>query len=327
MKSVIFVRTPFRLPLGGGSTDLPSYYEKHGGFIFSVAINLYMDIFIKKPRSDDFVHLHYTSYEAEELFLKIKHTIGREALRMTGVEKAVSISFKADTPSGTGLGSSGACSVGLLKGLLFYKNIEIDNLEVAEMAFNLTRNLGLPDGKQDPYVCALGGFLVLEIEKDGIVHVIKPGISENTVNNFLKNTLFFYTGIRRDSKPILSIQGEDKVLILKHKIKEIGREIYSSFLKDDMEAFGSLLDEHWKVKRSMADNMTNEWFDEIYDTAKKAGALGGKIIGAGGGGYFIFYCPSSKTKQSVREKMKVFNLREMDFLVDKKGSRAVKINI
>ena len=187
---VIFSRVPFRLSLGGGSTDMPSYYGKHGGFIFAAAIKMYMDIFIKKTVSDDYIHMHYTKYEFETSADTVKHTIGREALRMTGVKNGVLLSFSADTPAGTGLGSSGACAVALLKGLSAYQGRGMGNREAAEQSFQLTQNLGLPDGVQDPYVCALGGFVVLDIETNGNVKVLKPLIASDVVRRFCENSLF-----------------------------------------------------------------------------------------------------------------------------------------
>ena len=323
---IILSRTPFRLTLGGGSTDLPSYYEKYGGFIFAMTINMYMDILIKKPASDDNIHIQYMKYEVESSVDHVRHTIGREALKMTGIKNKVLISFTADTPAGTGLGSSGACSVGLLKGLSLYKGVEISNLEAAEQSFVLTRNLGLPDGKQDPYACALGGFIVLEIGMNGAVEIIKSPITPDTADRFFKNTLFFYTGIRRDSKPLLAAQNSEKILDLKHRTKEIGRKILKCFLIGDLDAFGLLMDEHWRVKKAMSGGMTNEWVDNIYDAARKAGALGGKIMGAGGGGYFMFYCSSEEAKNSVRQALLKFGMREMNFALDEQGARAKVLN-
>ncbi|MDP3710327.1 MAG: galactokinase [bacterium] len=321
-RMIILSKTPFRLPLGGGSTDMPSYYEKYSGFIFSVTINMYMDIFIKEPITDDLVHMHYMRYEAEDSSDKIKHTLGKEALKMMNIKNKILVSFNADTPAGTGLGSSGACAVGLLKGLALYKGGTLSNIEAAERSFIITQNLGLPDGKQDPYVCALGGFVVLEIDKNGKVKVTKPAISKNTADRFINNSLFFYTGIKRDSEPILSAQNTSQVLELKHRTKEIGKEIYKCFLKGDLDKFGKLLDEHWRVKKMMSGSISNTWLDEIYLVAQKAGALGGKIMGAGGGGYFMFYCPSEKIKAKVRKTLQRFKLREMNFAIDEHGARA-----
>lgn len=324
---IILSRTPFRISLGGGSTDLPSYYEKYGGFIFAVAVDLYMDILIKEPVTDNLVHMHYLKYEAEPSAELIKHTIGREALMMLGIKDRLLVSFNADTPSGTGLGSSAACSVGLLKALSLYKGEEMSNEEAAVRSFIVTQKLGLHDGKQDPYVCALGGFVVLEIDGGGGVKIDRPEIQPAVVNRFFKRSLFFYTGIRRDSEPILAEQGEEKVLGLKHKIKKIGREIYQCFLNGDLHEFGLLMDEHWQIKKEMSGNMTSQWLDEIYQTAKLAGALGGKIMGAGGGGYFMFYCGTLGRKYRVREALEKYKMREMFFDVDARGARAMKINL
>jgi D-glycero-alpha-D-manno-heptose-7-phosphate kinase len=325
--SIILSRTPFRLSLGGGSTDLPSYYSRHGGFIFSVAINMYMDILIKSTRSDDSIHVHYKTFEAAAKADEVKHDLAREALKMTGINQGVAISFKADTPAGTGLGSSGACSVALLKGLSAYRGQEMTNLEAAEKSFEMTQNLGLPDGKQDPYACAIGGFLALDIDINGEVTITKPQISQTTIDKFFNNTLLLYTGIRRDSRPFLTAQDEKKVWELKHQTKRIGQEIYQSFLNGDLEKFGLLMDEHWQIKKAMSPQMSNVDFDQIYNLAKGAGSLGGKIIGAGGGGYFLFYCPSKEVKESVRQAVQGFNLREMSIQLDAQGARTQKIDL
>ena len=245
---IILSRTPFRLSLGGGSTDLPSYYEKHGGFIFAVTINLYMDVLIKATRSDDLINVHYKSFE-------------------------------------------------------------------------ITQMLGLPDGVQDPYVCAHGGFVLLDIEKDGKVRVRKPHVSADAIRQFFGNSLFFYTGVARESRHILAEQDAGKILELKHRTKAIGQDIYRAFQKGKLGEFGELMDEHWKVKKAMSARMTSSLFDDIYDAARRAGALGGKILGAGGGGYFIFYCPSEKKKQAVRHALEKFRMREMHFSLDARGAR------
>lgn len=324
---IILSRVPFRLPLGGGSTDLPSYYEKYGGFIFATTINLYMDVLIKEPVVDDYIHMQYMKYEFESSIENIKHTIGREAIRMNGISDKILISFTADTPSGTGLGSSGACSVALLKGISCFKGRELSNREAAEQSFCLTQNLELPDGKQDPYACALGGFVVLEIHKNGTVVVKRPPISPQTARRFVKNTLLFYTGVRRDSKPLLTVQNTRQAMELKHQIKDIGRNVHASFCAGDLDAFGRLLDDHWRLKKSMSSGMSSDWLDEIYAVAKKAGALGGKIMGAGGGGYFMFYCPTPAIQHAVRDTLRKLNLREVQYAIDTKGARTKVMNL
>lgn len=327
MSKIIISRVPFRLPLGGGSTDLPSYYEKYGGFIFGAAVNLYMDVFVKEPRSDDLIHVHYKHFEAVPRVSEVNHEIVRQALMMQGVKNKIAISFKADTPAGTGLGSSGACAVAVLKGIAAYRGRELANGEAAELSFRLTRALNLPDGVQDPYVCAHGGFVVLEIEKGGSVHVIKPRISSDTTERFFGDSLFYYTGVVRESRKILERQNAGRVLELKHRTKEIGRAIFAAFKSGDLDRFGALLDEHWRIKKSMSDAISNDFFDGVYRRALAAGALGGKLMGAGGGGYFMFVCPSSLVRRRVRKALSRFGMREMNFTLDTKGARTRAIRL
>lgn len=326
MSDIIFSRTPFRIPLGGGSTDLPSYYSKYGGFIFGVAINAYFDVFLRKPMTDDNIYFQYSQSESVNVLKKLSHNIGREALQIAGVDKAVSVVFKADTPAGTGLGSSGSCAVGLLNALFYSKGVAKTKQELAENAFQITQNLGWPDGKQDPYVAAMGGFSAFEIAKNGAVTFLKPKISEKTKKLFFENSLFFYTGVSRVSTPILAAQDKAKILEMKHRTKEIGYEIYKSFQEGDLEMFGRLMDEHWENKKRMSGKMSSTRFDTIYAAAKNAGALGGKIMGAGGGGYFMLYCPTRKKKDAVRRALERFGMREISFAIDTKGTRVKTIN-
>lgn len=325
--SIILSRTPFRLSLGGGSTDLPSYFSQYGGFIFAVTVDAYMDLLIKKTRSDDLVHVHYKTFEAVERVSDLKHELAREALTMLGIDRGVSISFKADSPAGTGLGSSGACCVGLLKGLSRFKGKELSNGDAARMSFELTQRLGLADGVQDPYVCALGDFVLLTIDRDGTVHHEDAAVAESTKEAFFKRTLFFYTGVSRDSAPILAAQDAKRVLELKHVTKELGHKIHDAFVRGDLDEFGSLMDEHWRVKKQMVQQMSTSRFDKIYQTARDAGAYGGKIMGAGGGGYFMLYCPDADTKQAVRTALAPYAMREMVFALDTLGARTTSIDI
>lgn len=325
--SLILSRVPFRIPLGGGSTDMPSYYQQYGGFVFGLAINMYMDVLIKKPRSDDGIHVHYKTFESVSTVDEVRHEICREALRMTGIAERAAISFKADTPAGTGLGSSGACAVALLNGLSLYAGNEMSNEDAAKRASELTCRLGLPDGKQDPYLCSLGGVIVLEIDTDGNVKWFRPVLEEKTLSKFFTQTLFFYTGVERDSKPILLSQGAEKTLLLKHKIKKIGGAIFASFVKGDLDRFGQLLHEHWKVKNSMGGGISAPWIEESYEEARNAGALGGKILGAGGGGYFMFYCPTEQSRTAVSNAMSMRGFRKMSFSLDTRGARTTVIDL
>ena len=324
---MLISRTPFRISLGGGSTDLPSYCEKYGGFIFGVAIKMYMDIFIRKPIIYDKIDLQYLKFESVDLIDQLQHPIGKEALKMAGIDKAISIYFKSDTPMGTGLGSSGSCAVGLLKALWKFKGVIKSNEECAEEAFQITRRLGLPDGRQDPYLAALGGFTVLELGADNSVSWRHPDINSDTTQKFLNNSLFFYTGVRRDSVEVLRDQSHDKVLELKHRTKEIGRQILTAFKNGSLDDFGRLMNEHWQLKKEMSDKITSPEFDEVYAQILKSGALGGKLIGAGGGGYFFFYCKDEDSRQRASAAMQKVGFKEIPFDVDYQGTRVKEIEI
>lgn len=320
---MLIIRTPFRFPLGGGSTDLPSYYQKYGGFVFGVAVNLYFDVFVRRPVVDEKIHFQYTSYEAVNSADELKHNIGREALRLTGIDKAVDVTFKADIPAGTGLGSSGACAVSLLNALYTYQGQPHQSQFLAEKAFEITERLDWGDGKQDPYLVAFGGFTSLEISPDGQVEVYQPRISQPTIEEFLDTTIVFYTGIRRDSIPILKQQNQARALELKHEIKVIGRDILSAFETGDLRDFGLLLNEHWQIKKELSDQISNSDFDEIYDLAIANGALGGKLMGAGGGGFFMFYCRDKQARLKVSQTLTGLGLKGISFGIDYGGSRVL----
>ncbi|MBU1180096.1 galactokinase [Patescibacteria group bacterium] len=326
---MILTRTPFRLPLGGGSTDLPAYYEKYGGFIFSVTINLYMYIGLNRPPIDDLIRLKYRESEEAEHLKDLKHNLARTALQRTGIAKMVEIASMADIPDGTGLGSSSSYLVGLLNALHALKGENVSRRQLAEEAFEIaTEDLGLPDGKQDFYLAAFGNFCVLNIATDGTVVVSNANISRATQECFEKRALLFYTGIRRSSIDILQEQQtgvrENKIdaVELKHETRRIGQEILSAFENDDLDKFGHLLDRHWEVKKKMSSKMSNDVFDEIYQKAKSSGALGGKITGAGGGGFFLVYCREG-SQTAVRNIFEEYNYKEVPFRVDSAGTQVL----
>ncbi len=326
---MILTRTPFRLPLGGGSTDLPAYYEQHGGFIFSVTINLYMYIGLNRPPADDLIRLKYKESEEVEKIADLRHNIARAALQRTGVAKMVEISSMADVSDGTGLGSSASYLVGLLNALHILKGENISRRQLAEEAFEIaTEDLGLPDGKQDFYLAAFGNFCILDIAKDGSVVVSPAKVSRGTQQEFEKRTLLFYTGVRRSSVDILKEQqvklkaSDADALTLKHEIKRIGQEILRALEEGDLDAFGRLMDEHWQVKRNMSQKISNDSFDELYDKIKLVGALGGKIVGAGGGGFFLVYCQDG-SQTAVRKIFADYGMREIDYRVDAGGTQVM----
>src|SRR3989338_653625 len=277
---MILTRTPFRLPLGGGSTDLPAYYEKHGGFIFAVSINLYMYIGVNRPPIDDLIRLKYRDSEEVANLDEVKHHLAKAALRRTGVDRMVEISSKADVSDGTGMGSSASYLVGLLHALHTVKGENVSRRHLAEEAYEIaTRDLGLPDGKQDFYLASFGNFCVLDIAPSGSVVVSNANISKATQNEFEKRTLLFFTGVRRSSTELLKEQekhlraNKTDAMELKHETKRIGKDILNVFESGNLNEFGKLLDQHLSIKRKMSAKMSTDTIDALYARAKKAGAL------------------------------------------------------
>jgi D-glycero-alpha-D-manno-heptose-7-phosphate kinase len=325
---MIVTRTPFRVTLGGGGTDLPSYYSKYGGFIFSAGIDKYMFIDINRPVVDDLIRLKYTKSETVEQLNQVQHELAREALRIMGIEKGIEVSSVADIPAGTGLGSSSCYTVGLLHGLHVFKRDYVSLAQLAEEDFKIEAEiLKRPIGKQDPYLATFGGLTVLEIEKDGKVKVRKASVSQETIDDLNRNLLMFYTGINRSADNILSEQSrgarEEKKEVIEsmNRIKEIGYEILEAVESGNVSEVGRLFDAHWQHKKKISSQMTNERFDKIYEIAKENGALGGKISGAGGGGFFAFYIEENQKK--FREVMRELGLREMRYRFDFEGSKVL----
>jgi len=325
---MIITRTPFRITLGGGGTDLPSYYSKYGGFIFAVGINKYMFINLNRPIVDDLVRVKYSKSEIVSHRNELQHDIAKEAMQMMEIDKALEIVSMADVPAGTGLGSSSCYAVGLLNGLHTMKREYVSLQALAEEACDLEINrLGKPIGKQDQYMAAFGGLTVLEIKKDGNVKVKKAEVPEGIVGDLNRNLLMFYTNTQRDANEILSEQSkgakEEKKNVVEnmHFIKELGYKILDATESGNITDIGFLFDEHWQYKKKISAKMSNPHFDRIYEIAKENGALGGKISGAGGGGFFLFYVEEKHGKFS--ELMKSLGLREMKYHFDFEGTKVL----
>jgi len=325
---MIITRTPFRITLGGGGTDLPAYYSKYGSFIFAAGINKYMFININRPIVDDLIRVKYSKSEIVAHRDQLQHDIARESMRMMDIENALEIISMADVPAGTGLGSSSCYAVGLLNALHTMKREYISLQGLAEEACHLEIDvLRKPIGKQDQYMAAFGGLRVLEIEKDGTVHVGKASISEGTIDDLNMNLLMFYTKTSRSADEILSEQSkgakEEKKDVVEsmHYIKEIGYKILEAVKSSNLTDVGLLFDKHWQYKKRISAKMSNSRFDEIYRIAKENGALGGKISGAGGGGFFAFYVEANHTK--FRETMRKLGLREMRYRFDFEGTKVL----
>jgi D-glycero-alpha-D-manno-heptose-7-phosphate kinase len=325
---MIITKTPFRITLGGGGTDLPSYYSKYGGFIFSAGINKFMFVDVNRPVVDDLIRLKYSRSETVESLNEVQHEIAREILKFTGVEKAIEVSSVADVPAGTGLGSSSCYAVGLLHALHTLKRDYVSLQDLAEEDFKIEAEvMGRPIGKQDPYMAAFGGLTVLEIEKDGKVRVRKANISYETADALNENMLVFFTGLTRNAETILveqkrAVQEEKKdVMESMHYIKQLGYEILEAVESGNITDVGRLFHAHWQHKKNISNKMSNEKFDKIYEIAREHGALGGKISGAGGGGFFTFYVENNHG--NFRKIMNELGLREMRYRFDFEGSKVL----
>jgi D-glycero-alpha-D-manno-heptose-7-phosphate kinase len=327
---VIISRTPVRLPLGGGGTDLASYYSKFGGFLVSAAIDKHNYIAVKSRFENGF-RISYSKTEIVDGVEDIKQPIVREALRLLKIKDYLEIVSIADIPGRSGLGGSSSYAVGVLNALHFFKRENVSRETLAEEACRIEIDvLKEPIGKQDQYVASFGGINCYEIENDGTVRVSPLVISSHCTAELESNLLLFYTGIKRDASRILERQKEDeergvgRVIETMHEIKNIGYKVRDSLSDGDIRSFGELLDLHWNTKRKLSEQVTNDRIDQLYEIAKRNGALGGKIMGAGGGGFFMFY--SENGKEKLRNAMTREGLREVRFRFDFDGSK-ILLNI
>ena len=325
---MIITRTPFRITLGGGGTDLPTYYSSYGGFIFAAALDKYMFINVNRPIVDDLVRVKYTRSETVAHRNELQHEIAREAMHLAGIERGLEIISMADVPAGTGLGSSSCYAVGLLNALHTMKRQPVGFHELAEEACRLEIEiLGKPIGKQDQYMASFGGVTVLAIARDGTVAVSSARVSDATLDDLQRNLLVFYTGTERSSLDILAEQSrgvtvaETSVVDSLHAIKEMGYRILEMIERGNLTDFGLALDAHWQAKKKLSPRVSNARFDQIYQLAKESGALGGKISGAGGGGFFVFYTERQHTQ--LREAMRGAGLREMRYRFDFEGTKVI----
>ena len=325
---MIITRTPFRITLGGGGTDLASYYEKHGGFIFAAGLDKYMFIDSNRSVADDLIRVKYTKSETVEHIHQLQHDLAREVFRFTGVENNIEISSLADIPAGTGLGSSSCYAVGLLHAIHTLKRDYVPLAQLAEEDYHIEAQiLKRPIGKQDPYLAAFGGLTVLDIAKNGSVKVRAAKVSLEIADELNRNMLIFFTGKTRSADQILREQEkavkEDKknVVDSMHYIKDLGYQILEAVESGNLDDVGKKFHEHWQYKKQISSLMSNAHFDEIYDAALESGALGGKISGAGGGGFFTFYVPQKQKEFRVR--MRELNLREMRYHFDLEGTKVL----
>jgi len=324
---MIITRSPFRIPIGGGGTDLPSYYEEfEGGDWISAAIDKYMFITVNYSFTPE-IHLRYSKTEHVPVgeIEKIEHPKIREALKLTNIKGPIEIASMADVLVGTGMGSSGSYTVGLLNALHTYKREKLSPRELAEEACHINMHiLKSGSGKQDEYASAFGGINYYEVDKNGKVTVTPLKISPDVVYDLEERLLMFSTGISRSSYPLLKDQETglkrlDKEMILNlHKTRKFGREIKRALEVGDTRRFAEIMEEHWQNKRKRSTGMTNQEIDKWHNIAIANGAIGGKIMGAGGGGFLLFY---AEDPEKLRRSMLKEGLNEMRFRFDFEGSK------
>jgi D-glycero-alpha-D-manno-heptose-7-phosphate kinase len=325
---MIVSRAPVRFSLGGGGTDLPSYSAIHGGFLVAAAIDKYIYVSANR-RFYDSIRLAYSKTETVDSVDQIEHRIFREALRFTGISRGIEINSVADVPSNSGLGSSSTFTVALLNALHTFKQEFVSSLQLAQEACHIEIDLlKEPIGKQDQFISAHGGITAFTFNPDGSVQVERVPVRPEVLDDLESNLLIFYSGVERSAASVLAKQGQniqsnqDSAMERMHRIKALGYETRRILIDGDLDAYGELLHEHWTNKRKLASNMTDSVIDEHYDVARAAGALGGKLMGAGGGGFFMFYTRPSDRRR-VYEAMTKRGLRPLRFRFDASGARIV----
>jgi D-glycero-alpha-D-manno-heptose-7-phosphate kinase len=318
-----------RITLGGGGTDLPSYYSKYGGFILSAAIDKYIYIYVNRPCADRLIRIKYSRYEEVTQPEEIQHDLVRPTLELLSIKDNVEIVSMADVPGGTGLGSSSTYLVALLTSLFELKRERVPTHAMAEFACKVEMDMaGHPVGKQDHYLAAFGGITCLDIDKDGKVMVSPLDISMTTAEDLRSRVLLFFTGLTRSANNILQEQSRDSesedqtVIDSLHRTKEMGYRVKEALQNGNIDTFGKILHEHWENKKRRSNSISNPNIERWYNSAKEAGALGGKIIGAGGGGFLMVYTPSRK-KGTVRKVMAAEGLFEMSYNFDFQGAKVL----
>ncbi len=324
---MIIVRSPLRISLGGGGTDLPSYYSRFEGSLVAAAIDKYVYVTLHRNFTEDFI-LKYSKLERVSSVADIQHPIIREALGMVGVHQPqLEITSMADIPAGTGLGSSGSFTTALLKALHTYQRNLIHPRDLAEQACHLEiERLGEPIGKQDQYIAAFGGVTSFTFRRDGTVDAAPVKLSEETLHHLEDNLVLFFTGYSRSASAILKDQNDkskhdDQAMLENmHFTKELGIQSLEALTSGNLHQFAHLMDVHWQRKRARSVGMSNDRINEWYEMAKKNGALGGKLIGAGGGGFLMFY---SEDKVPLRRALCGQGLKEVRFKFDFEGTKVV----
>ena len=322
---MIIARSPLRISLGGGGTDLPSYYENHEGFLISAAIDKYVYITLHQTFEQEIL-LKYSKFEKVKSVNDIQHPIIRESLKMLEIKSTnMEICSMADIPAGTGLGSSSSFTTALLRALHAMKGNIVSTRTLAEEACEIEMHrLHEPIGKQDQYIAAYGGITCMNFHKDGYVWVDPLEISKDTLYNLEDNLCLYFTGFSRSAGGILAEQDKkskemDKEMIKNLDfVKDLGYQSKKAFETGNLDTFADIMNVHWEYKKKRSGGMSNPQIDEWYNLAMKNGALGGKMIGAGGGGFLMFY---ANDKIKLRKAMSTTPMTEVRFRFEKEGSK------
>jgi D-glycero-alpha-D-manno-heptose-7-phosphate kinase len=324
---MIIARSPLRITLGGGGTDLPSYYRSHEGFLVAAAIDKYVYVTVTRPFSRG-IFLKYSALEHVDRVEQVRHSIIREALMLQNLDiPQIEITTLADIPAGTGLGSSGSFTSALLKALYAHRRQLLHPQELAELACHLEiERLREPVGKQDQYIAAYGGLTCFTFQKDGRVTAEPLRVSSDTMFDLEDNLLLFFTGFSRRGGDMLQEQHErsqsqdEEMLRNLHYVRELGHHSRAALESGNLLRFGELMHEHWEYKKRRSARISNAQIDDWYALARRNGAIGGKLVGAGGGGFLMFY---ARDRNLLRHTMAAAGLEEVRFKFDFEGTKLI----
>jgi D-glycero-alpha-D-manno-heptose-7-phosphate kinase len=319
---LIIVQTPLRISFFGGGTDFPGYFLNEGGCVLSSAINKFIFVTIKE-RFDDKLRIGYTRTEIVDTVDEVIHELIRETLRKTGLSRGVEIVTMGDIPAGSGLGSSSAVTVGALHAMYAYSNMLVSMDRLAEEACDIEVNvLGKPIGFQDQYIAAFGGLRFIEFNRNGRVITEMVNLDLDIQKRLSENLLLFYTGVTRKAETILTEQKDNisRRLPVLRSLKDMAHQARESLCSGNLDDVGRLLHESWQLKKQLANGISNSALETYYRAAIDAGAYGGKVTGAGGGGFLILYCPLEK-RAKVRAALSA--LRELPFHLEPDGTKVI----
>lgn len=325
---MIVSRAPVRFSLGGGGTDLPSYSRQHGGFVVAAAVDKFVSVCVAR-RFYDTIRLAYSETETVDSVDKIRHRIFRAALKGMGFTGGLELHSLADVPANTGLGSSSSFTVALLNGLHAFRRESVPAEQLAREACHLEIDvLEEPIGKQDQYIAAHGGISAMTFHPDGSVEVERLALGDSVIDELSANLVVYYSGVERSASSVLVKQASsisenrDAAVERMHRIKALGYETRRILVSGEIDTYGEMLHEHWTQKRRLADNMSDGAIDEHYEAARRAGAIGGKLMGAGGGGFFLFYVRPTERRR-LHQAMTARGLLPLRFRFDFDGARIV----